>query len=387
MKKKSIATFAILCALSSSAFAWGEFDYGGNNGVQIYGILDMGLTLQKNRGETYSLKTTAGNTWGSRVGLKGSTPISGSTLAWFNLEAGLAPWEGASQDTSKIFHRQSLVGLAGDWGEIGLGRVAGLSSDTGRYCILTGYVGNSTGFVSTQNILSSFMVSDRYNNMVVYRSPEISNTQISVAFSNNMYGDDNGRWSKDSHYYGIGATYGQRALPLKLGMIVEAFDYPDSRHASYLINAGGTYNFGPVTVGLMYEYGSHSSMIPGIFNTDGYGLTFADESIGHDNTVEADFHAVSVGMGGMVAGGFASIQGTYGIGKLDKNNVNVRTLGDHKFDSWSVGVSYYYPLSKQTSVYANGSVAGYGKAFNDRKLSNGRSLDGYSVTTGIVHMF
>ena len=83
---------------------------------------------------------------------------------------------------------------------------------------------------------SAFYLTDRYDNSIVYVTPEYNGFQGSFMYSNGREGDEN-KWSYNQHYYGAGLTYGNG--PLNFDLIYEALDYKgkeDKNKTTQLLN-------------------------------------------------------------------------------------------------------------------------------------------------------
>lgn len=92
--------------------------------VNLYGLLDAGIESVSNVQSGGRITRMPSNTATipSRVGMRGREDIGGGLGAIFTLEMGLAPDTGAPGQGGRLFGRQALVGLAGNWGAVTLGR-------------------------------------------------------------------------------------------------------------------------------------------------------------------------------------------------------------------------------------------------------------------------
>lgn len=115
--------FGIAVALLAATQA-----YAQSSAVQIYGILDAGVEVNKtgapNTGRNYFLNT--GNLAASKLGFRGSEDLGGGLKAVFNLEMGIYVDTGATvsfpDEPSSFFARRSVVGLQSEFGDVYLGR-------------------------------------------------------------------------------------------------------------------------------------------------------------------------------------------------------------------------------------------------------------------------
>jgi predicted porin len=99
---------------SSSAFA--------QSNVDVYGIIDVLLgpttNLTKDKGTTWRVSSSGMNV--SRLGFRGSEDLGGGLKAVYQLEMGLIPDTGNTDNP--LFKRQANVGLEGSFGRLVLGR-------------------------------------------------------------------------------------------------------------------------------------------------------------------------------------------------------------------------------------------------------------------------
>jgi len=93
--------------------------------VTLYGVIDSGVEYVSNVGagkhDVVRMPGLSG-TVPSRWGLRGAEDLGGGLKAVFWLESGFAPDSGASNQGGRLFGRQASVGLAGNWGQLSLGR-------------------------------------------------------------------------------------------------------------------------------------------------------------------------------------------------------------------------------------------------------------------------
>ena len=93
--------------------------------VNLYGIVDAGIESVSNVDQAGGRLTRVPSNTGimpSRVGMRGKEDLGAGLSAIYTLEMGFAPDTGASGQGGRLFGRQSLVGLSGDWGTVTLGR-------------------------------------------------------------------------------------------------------------------------------------------------------------------------------------------------------------------------------------------------------------------------
>ncbi|QOT80822.1 porin [Cupriavidus basilensis] len=93
--------------------------------VTAYGVVDTGVEYISHIGAAKDNVLRMPNLTGtvpSRWGLRGTEDLGGGMKAIFWLESGFGPDSGASNQGGRLFGRQALVGLSGNWGQVALGR-------------------------------------------------------------------------------------------------------------------------------------------------------------------------------------------------------------------------------------------------------------------------
>ncbi|WP_454741945.1 porin [Cupriavidus necator] len=93
--------------------------------VTLYGVVDTGIAYVNGVGaqrDDMAFMPTLTGTVPSRWGLRGTEDLGRGNKAVFWLESGFAPDSGTANQGGRLFGRQAMVGIAGDWGQIGVGR-------------------------------------------------------------------------------------------------------------------------------------------------------------------------------------------------------------------------------------------------------------------------
>ena len=264
--KKSLIALAVLAA-SGAAMA--------QSSVTLYGVVDTGLTYSKGEESVYGMTHVGGNV-NSRLGFRGVEDLGNGLKATFNLESGFSADDGTNymgQD-GLAFTRTSTVGLAGNFGEVRLGRMLTSSylavsrydafGDTGIGASLA-WNGGQTGYAArTQNAIS-------------YTSPNFSGFKIGAE-----YGFGEQQKASDKRYIGIGAMYDNG--PLSLGLGVDRLNGDTQNNTQWDENQttwhlGGSYNFGVAKLLGFYketkfkETGLNAGNDSTKFKTFGLGVT------------------------------------------------------------------------------------------------------------------
>ena len=343
--KKSLIALAVLAA-SGAAMA--------QSSVTLYGVLDTGLTYSKGEESVFGM-THVGGIVNSRLGFRGVEDLGNGLKATFNLEAGMGVDDGNNymdkDSNGMAFRRTSTVGLAGNFGEVRLGRML-----TSSYLAVSRYdaFGDTGIGASLAWNIPQTGYAPRTENAISYTSPNFSGFKIGAE-----YGFGEKQKARDSRYFGMGATYDNGPLSLGLG-----YDRLNSNTMDGLLAAsdlktvhlGGAYNFGVAKLLAFYKQSKVSNAPK--FKTFGLGVS------------------APVGAAG-------EVRASYNNYKISDDN--------GKADQLSLG--YVHNLSKRTALYGtyayiknkdglafqlNGAMAGAG-------LKDGEKQHGLQL--GVRHAF
>ena len=353
--KKSLIALAVLAA-SGAAMA--------QSSVTLYGVADAAVTYVNGLDNWTGLDSGANKT--SRLGFRGVEDLGGGLKANFVLEGGFNldtgdGKSGGATDSGFQFKRQSTVGLAGNFGEVRLGReLTAAFKATGRYDVF-GSVGLgysrlwADGAVADANANATAVTTNvRVSNMVTYVSPDFTGFKASANYS---FGEIAGGASK-SAYMGAGLTYDNG--PLSLGLGLERLKLGANSVANSDVDAwslGGSYNFGVAKV------------------LAGYRESTVDRATG-ENKRNGYYLAATAPVGA------GTVRASY------NRYENELAGAKQKADQFAIG--YVYGLSKRTSVY--GTYA-YLKNKNGANLytlgAGGLKSNGsqQGVQVGVSHAF
>ena len=214
--KKSLIALAVLAA-SGAAMA--------QSSVTLYGVADAAVTYVNGLDNWTGLNSGANKT--SRLGFRGVEDLGGGLKAnfvlegGFNLDAGDGKSGGAT-DSGFQFKRQSTVGLAGNFGEVRLGReLTAAYNATARYDVF-GSVGiaRSQLWEDGKNLDTTtfadpyyYTTNQRVSNAITYVSPDFSGFKVAANYG---FGEVAGK-NSDGRYFGGGLTYDNGPLSLGLG--------------------------------------------------------------------------------------------------------------------------------------------------------------------------
>jgi len=377
--KKTLIAMAVLGAASGFAMAESQ--------VTLYGNIDGGVTVSKSKGYDATTQMSNGNWASNSFGIRGTEDLGNGNSVFFRLEQGFKIDSGAINNgpDNGAFNRQATLGVAGKWGQFAFGRFGGLTSDTGTYSILGGSA-YGTNFQSVGSLAGAFIIAPRANNAVVYASPEFAGLNLYAAYSNGVESDDN-KFSQNAHYYGLGATYNVGAFKSNLSW--EMYDNKNlqgaARKSSNVVTLGGSYDFGVVTLYGAYQYADNvsASLMP---NSGDNGENFKKLYANGAVFKGAEQNAFSLSLSAPLGGGTAYLQSQFAFGKLHSKELFADPNMSDKYNMWSVGAAYTYPLSKRTLVYAGAAYGDAGKAFKSKNAKD-LELRSWNATVGVSHSF
>lgn len=381
MFKKTLAAVAVLGAFAGSAFA---------ANVTMYGVVDTGLgytSIDKGYGEdvnTFDMRS--GQNSAARLGLKGEEDLGNGVKVGFVLENGFDTDDGELGNGGRLFGREALLYVSGDFGELGMGRQGELASGNGRYGIFGGKVSPfSTGWsdiAGHKYVMGAGF--DRMDNTVTYKTPTFAgfNLLAQYSFDKNVKKDDDDAKTGVQHgregsaeadrQYALGATFA--AGDLYLAGIVRQTNKQSVQYDGtslgeqddpLTVSLGGNYNFGVAKLYVATQYFKDSGL--------------AVKMIQNDNAGKFDGFGLSVGADVPAFGGTAKVL----VGYMDAEDQNPDANDVQRY-TFSVG--YEYPLSKRTFVYGG---AGYYMDSYDKALVAGADdkASVAAVNAGLVHKF
>lgn len=334
-------------ALAGGAFAVSAIACAETS-VTLYGVIDEGIGYTQVRGgngKRSQLGLINGLESGSLWGLKGVEDLGNGLQADFQLESGFDSRTGGLQQDDRLFGRQATVGLRSDsWGRLDLGRQTNIASK--YFANVASPFGYNFGQASVGTAFSS-AAQVRYDNMVMYQTPNFSGFQAGVGYSFNADGTQQFRLSGDGQPNTRALTAGLRYSngPLAAALVYDQFKTNETGPVSgdpgtnvRSLNAAISYDFNIVKL-----YAAYGQTRNGWYS----GPTIAD-------SVESNMWARS---------GLRVNSYTVGASVPITSNGRLMaswTMADPNDDSYTQHVyslGYTYSLSKRTDLYAMGSYA------------------------------
>ena len=376
MFKKTLAAVAVLGAFAGSAFA---------ANVTMYGIIDTGLgytSTDKGYGEDVNkFDMRSGQNSASRFGVKGEEDLGNGVKVGFSLENGFSSDDGKLSTANRLFDREALLYVAGDFGELGMGRQGDLASGNGRYGLFGGKVSPfSTGWsdiAGHKYVMGAGF--GRMDNSVTYKTPTFAGFNVLAQYSFKKDSTDKGREGSSAvdRQYALGASFTAGDLYLT-GIVtqtnLESLGQTDVEDP-LTVSLGGNYNFGVAKLYVAGQYFKDSDLA--VQQIDRYNK---ETNTKGQTGKQFNGFGLTVGADVPAFGGTAKAL----VGYMDADDQAATDAHDMQRYAFSVG--YEYPLSKRTFVYGG---AGYYMDSYDKG-----SKDGYddkasvaAVNAGLVHKF
>ena len=408
--KKTLAAVAVLGAFAGTALA---------ADVTLYGKIDGGLnyTHQKVDGKsgTDAFEARSGQNSGSRFGLKGTEQIAEGLTVGFQLENGFDVDNGKMGQSDRLFGREARVYVTTDFGELAFGRMGGLDSGLGSYDLVADGSVFGTGWGTYTGAMSTFWKgkTDRYDNMITYKSPEFAGltlvAQASLMRDSTADGDEGTHLADRYYAIGLGADYGALTGALTFSMQdysgiknritgndsentpkhVEEFNDSDG----YTVTGFVGYDFGVTKVSFGAQYFDNVAQSRGSLTGDlSYSQT--DYDVADLPVVEfadVDFGLTGYGLmlGAITPVGSGSLYSMIGYADYEASEVadsKKATMDKADYKVYGVGVGYQYPLSKRTYVY---TAASYTQQTKNAGGATDKDVDTKTteVMMGLVHSF
>lgn len=344
-----------------------------NANVTLYGRLNIDLENVSGRqadGSNPRVWRLSSNS--SRLGVRGTEALGGGLSAIFQIEQNVSGDTGNSS-SSGFASRETFVGLQGNWGTFKMGKFLMPLDD--MHPIFGNVPTFTTSILSTANLWAQGPQSKgtggfdaRLGNSLRYDSPVWSgfnfSTQIALRDSSGFAdlappaGDNGEHTAELRHAYVAGIAGFYNNGPLQVGTAYERnIKVRGPGLSDYDWTITGAYNFGVVRPALVYEKISYDIATGGDLTRNLWGIS-ATAPIG-PGVFYAFYGDASDGKGSSATGSR--------VGGLTKGS-------DTGSKQWEL--SYSYPLSKRTTVYA-----GYVKLDNDRNAAYSFNINGYTINT------
>ncbi|TBR77039.1 MAG: porin [Burkholderiaceae bacterium] len=346
-----------LIALAALAFVGAAYAQTSGSSVTLWGVVDADVSHYSMGGQSRTMMSSSGNS-GDQLGFRGTEGLGGGMSANFWLEGQFTPQNGNAGGLT--FNRRSTVSLAGNFGEVRLGRDyspsfvnhwlfdpfhdsgpgAGTNITLGGPGLTAGGANALTAVRANNSI--QYLWGFRPNGLAIVGSGVYA--QLMYAFAGNTS-------SQPSTGQYTGGRIGYAAGPFNVALSYAQSHGPNANPALYTTfkesNLGGSYDFGVATV--MAHYG--------VNNSDAAGTRYTHWGLG------------------------ATINAGPGYIPVSYNRIKQNNATSDGADQWALG--YVYNLSKRTALYAAVShISNKNNGTYSFNGSNGGGNPGLTATPG-----
>jgi predicted porin len=341
--KKSLLALAALTAFAGAASA--------QSSVTLFGIVDLSVG-QIDNGAADRFMMMQDGAASTRLGFRGVEDLGGGLRALFWLETALTP----DSQGAATFARRTTVALAGNWGEVRLGR--DYTPQFWNWTVFdpfgTNGLGSATNLAAGVDLVpgANYATFVRADNMVSYFLPAMGGLygQLSVAAGEGVAGNKT-----------MGGRIGWAAGPFNVAGAYQVTEATFNEDVTFW-NVGGSWQAGPFSVRGFYS------------QIEADTSAFLDQSNWY--------------VGGTWAIGATTLRASYGAMERDST---LACIGGNSCDAtqWAIGATY--DLSKRTALYATySSIDNSGTAL--RVWGGANALPGLNDTNqgyqfGVRHSF
>jgi predicted porin len=351
--KKTLPALAALLLCSGAAFA--------QSNVAFYGVMDMGVSVDRGGIAGTSTRLTSGMATQSRWGFRGTEDLGGGLSALFVIEGGIHADVGTSTQNNTLFGRSTIVGLKGNFGTVTLGL-----QDTPLFTTLNVVVDPfRNGIARSNNLMNP--TGFRSGNSILYRSNDMNGFSGDVMYvAGEVAGDSEaGRAVGGSFGYAKGPLAARIAFHNRNNDTALVKGTEDAKNTLL----GANYDFGPVKGFFGYEInkGLNSASLNNTAATFG----------GAKPTASTD--STDLLLGASVPMGASTVVATY-VRLDDKTAFNQ--------DAQQYALAYMYAFTKRTDIYTSYAVI---RNHNGAAYTEGNSEEpgtgNKQFTVGLRHRF
>lgn len=356
--KKTLLAVAVAAALPAAAFA--------QTNVTLYGIADAGIGWNDNDGpgDSSTMVVNSGYQSTSRFGIRGTEDLGSGLKATFNFEAGIDVDTGSVDSDpagagGAFFQRRSVVGLAGGFGEVRLGRdyTPGFSAAGTTDIMGYGLFANWLTFTAQGGIAT------RASNGIHYTGT-FSGVTLRAMYAEGELTDSATTDSAGGDVWGLSAVWA--GGPLKL----QGYYQEVNNVLGDAVKQAG--------LGAGYDFG-------GFRLTLAYGVADADSSA----VVAGGDKLQGLGLGAGIKLGTGEL-----LAQVMQLKVDNPVAGGSDPKGTAFGIAYVHPLSKRTNLYAtygmmrNNATGAFSVLASDNSVAAGAvGADPKGFAVGVRHLF
>ena len=347
--------------------------------VTLYGMVDAGIAYQRAsgtwNGESYKATKfglVSGGQSQSRWGITGVEDLGDGWSAVFQIENGFDLQNGQASQAGRLFGRQATVGLKSDvLGTLEFGRQANIASKYGNPIVDPFNAGYTQSAAGTS---FSSMNTTRYDNMALYRSPDMGGFQFGLGYSFAVDGTQS--WKIDGHPTDDGKAV-TTGLSYKHGPFSAFASYDQVKFDASSVTVkewivGGAYDFDVAKISAAFGKTQDGWFAGRNFGTLSTGTFVMAEGL----DVNSYLVALAIPAGnGQISASWQMADPRSGA----TASTGVGFVGDDLSKQQVYSLGYMYNLSKRTNFYVYGSYARHALFQED--------LDATVLSMGIRHRF
>lgn len=298
--------------------------------VTVYGRVDLSVAQNANQVKNTQIQ----NGSGSRLGFKGEEDLGGGLKAVFDIQHRFNADEGTQSNATRFWDGKAIVGLAGAFGKVTLGREENPAYTYSQYVADpwgTDTVASNANIVQAKGVINT---STRNSNSVNYAYAGNGlqlGAQVAEAAGNPGSGAE--------RPFSLGAAYATGPVSVGFG-----YERPSDKDAKW-ITVNGAYDFGMVKLGAFFGDGKNAA----------------------DQKIQAYMVTATAPIGG------GALRASYGELKNKDLATNQKLVKQ-------ASLGYQYFLSKRTTAYVD--VVNFDK---DGGLATGIKKTGWDI--GLKHNF
>lgn len=321
--KKSLIALAVLAAAGAAS---------AQSSVQLYGIADAYFGQVKDTVKIEGVKNTSqqtsvndGGVASSRFGLKGAEDLGGGLKAVFTLEQGFKLDSGEQATPGQAFSREASVGVAGNFGQVRLGKQFTAYDD------VRGVANNTfdADISATKHVWAPY--SGNANNSIKYVSPSYAGFSGAVSYA---LGENKSPASSAGYLGALSAQYAN-------GPLVVAYGFQQEKAGDTTVLTGGVGS----TLGLATGEKATYNLLSGSYN---FGVA---KLVGGISNVKLDQAGPDAKANEYQFGVEVPLAANLNLGAgyaYSKAKVDGDTVGKSR----GFSAALLYSLSKRTTAYA-----------------------------------
>lgn len=348
--QKKIVAMAVAAALATPALALAD-----NGNVTIYGKLHVSLDQLNDKNVATPNDTRLAQN-SSRLGFKGTEDLGDGLKIEWQMEQGVDATGAAGGSLFSPSQRDTWIGLAGSFGSIRAGRLAGANDWLGDAELFGDQAGAANNFLGQGGYRGDAGADDRLSSAIKYISPKFNGFNLLLTYAPSSSDASAVVTTARESATGIRLAYADG--PIKAGLT--HWKFADAAATSPTATAlGGAYDFGQWLV-------------------TGQVVQFKDEKNSSTGAGNAAADHTNWSLGGKFKVGAGAVKAQY------SKAGSMSTVADSSASQIALG--YDYSFSKRTMLYVNYAQVSNGAGVDYAPYVKGKDTPGtYDPDTNAVN--